>query len=140
MRLWTSLCGCLLALILAGCGSNDDLARVEGTIKLDGEPLPNAFVVFNPTSGGTTSYGKTDEQGRYYMVFDENQDGAWIGENRVRIRTGDVGAAEEGGTKEVVPAAYNTDSTLLVNVEPGDNTFDFDLSSEEGEVDDVTVE
>ncbi len=121
---------------ICGCGGNENLAYVTGTVSLDGEPLPEAFIVFSPTSGGTTAYGRTDDDGQYEMVFNDNQKGAWIGENRVEISTGDVDATGTGGggAREKVPAAYNRNSNLLVEVTSGNNVHNFDLKSDEGRI------
>ena len=120
---------------VAGCGGNENLAYVTGTVRLDGEPLPDAFVVFAPTSGGTTSYGRTDAEGVYEMMFSDDAKGAWIGENRVEISTGDVDASGTGGgAREQVPAIYNQASTLKVDVVAGNNVHDFDLESAAGRV------
>ncbi len=125
----------LLVAAISGCGGNDNLAYVTGTVKLDGEPLPNAFVVFAPTSGGTTSYGRTDQDGQYEMMFTDDEKGAWIGENRVEISTGDVDATMSGsGTPEKVPAVYNQRSTLKVDVTSGKNEHNFDLESNAGRI------
>src|SRR6266550_1132156 len=77
----------LLSACLLGCGARGDLASVRGKVTLDGQPLPDAFVVFAPTKKGTTSYGRTDAGGNYEMMFTDYQKGAWIGENSVRIST-----------------------------------------------------
>ncbi|MCA9195744.1 MAG: carboxypeptidase regulatory-like domain-containing protein [Planctomycetales bacterium] len=124
----------LLFVLVAGCGGNENLASVTGTVKLDGEVLPNAFVVFAPTSGGTTSYGRTDASGRYEMMFNDYEKGAWLGENRVEISTGDVDATGSGGAREKVPAIYNQRSNLKVDVASGKNVHDFDLKSDAGRV------
>ena len=127
-------------LMFAGCGgSNADLSSVTGTITLDGEPLSDAFVVFAPVNGGTTAYGRTDSSGYYEMMFTDDEMGAWIGVNRVEISTGDVGAAEEGGTREKVPVTYNAETTLTADVQPGGNTFDFQLKSA-GEIVETMIE
>lgn len=124
----------------AGCGSRSDLASVTGKITLDGQPLANAFVVFAPTSQGTSSRGKTDAEGRYEMMFSDREKGAWIGENLVRINTGDVGSGDVAGPKERVPAVYNEATTLKVEVKPGTNAFDFDLKSSAGRIQAAPVE
>ena len=36
-----------VTLLTQGCGRSD-LGKVTGTVKLDGQPLPNATVVFSP--------------------------------------------------------------------------------------------
>src|SRR5262245_7414107 len=123
-----------LSALLAGCGSRGDLASVRGKITLDGEPLSNAFVVFAPIKKGTTSYGRTDAAGSYEMMFTDYQKGAWIGENSVRISTGDLGSGGGPGPKERVPVVYNEASTLTRDVKSGSNTFDFDLKSSAGRI------
>jgi hypothetical protein len=131
----------LAALLLpAGCGSRSDLATVTGKITLDGEPLPKAFVVFAPTAQGTSSRGKTDESGQYEMMFSDREKGAWIGENLVRINTGDVGGGDAPGPKDRVPTDYNEQTTLTVDVKPGKNVFDFDLKSSAGRIQAAPVE
>jgi hypothetical protein len=117
------------ALVSSGCGGNPNLSSVTGTVTLDGQPLPEAFIKFIPTSGGTTSYGKTDSAGKYEMQFTDDEMGAWMGENRVEIRTGDV-----QGPAELVPITYNDETTLKAEVTGGENVFDFDLESDAGEI------
>ncbi len=121
----------LLALVSSGCGSRDDLGRVSGSVTLDGEPLEEAFVQFEPTApGGSTSYGRTDGNGNYSLMFSRSAEGASLGENRVRITTFDlVDGGDRASLPEKVPARYNRDSELVVTVEPGSNTFDFPLES-----------
>lgn len=125
----------LFTAILAGCGGNSDLGYVTGTITLDDKPLPNAFVTFISKSGGTTSFGRTDQNGEYEMMFSDDEMGSWIGTNRVEISTGDVSATMTGGgAKELVPAAYNRNSTLEVEVVGGNNVHDFKLDSSAGKI------
>jgi len=50
-----------------GCGSYK-LAPVSGQVTVNGKPLPNAAVIFQPkraktSTPGPGSYGKTDDQG-----------------------------------------------------------------------------
>jgi hypothetical protein len=118
----------------AGCGSRSELASVRGKVMLDGQPLADAFVVYSPVSHGTTSYGRTDANGTYEMMFTDNEKGAWIGENLVRISTFDLGRGGGGGPKERVPVAYNQDTKLKADVKRGSNSFDFDLKSNAGRI------
>ncbi|MBI3469637.1 MAG: carboxypeptidase regulatory-like domain-containing protein [Planctomycetes bacterium] len=124
----------ILAVLSGGCSENDNLAEVRGHVTLDGQPLADAFVVLSPTTAGTTSYGRTDEAGNYEMMFSESERGAWIGENLVRINTGDVGAGGGPGKPERVPAVYNRNTTLKVDVQPAENTLNFDLKSNAGRI------
>ena len=67
------------------------MGQVTGVVKLDDKPLPDASVQFTPTEGkGLTSYGKTDNNGAYYMMATRTENGAAVGKNKVRITTYDI--------------------------------------------------
>jgi len=127
-RCWTPILFCLL---LAGCGSEDDLARVKGKVTLDGQPLEDATVEFQPTAeGGAPSSGQTDAKGRYELMYTFNTPGAMPGEHVVSIRTAGTCFDEVGNEferEERVPAKYNSRTALKRTVEPGRNTIDFEL-------------
>ena len=131
----------LLVLLPLGCGgggSDLDLKGVGGTVTLDGQPLPDATVVFTPKGGGRQVFGLTDEDGEYELAYTTSGEGAPPGEYIVAIRT--FRAPEEDpdtgemkpAVPERVPTAYNSPSTLLVTV-PGDS-YDFDLKTSAGKV------
>ena len=121
----------LLCLLLAGCGSEGDLAKVKGKVTLNGEPLEGAIVQFQPTAeDGSPSAGKTDAKGRYELMYTFNTPGAMPGEHIVSIRTAAAYYEEEGNDVEPldpIPAKYNTRTELRRTVEPGRNTFNFEL-------------
>jgi hypothetical protein len=118
---------------IAGCGTSD-LAQVTGKVTLDSMPLANAFVEFVPTGGqGSTSSGRTNEQGEYALMFSRDTRGASLGPHLVRITTRDVYVDEQGHEAwlpERVPRRYHEASELSVDVSPGRNRFDFDLQSD----------
>ncbi|WP_241676355.1 carboxypeptidase-like regulatory domain-containing protein [Bremerella volcania] len=123
-----------IALIgLVGCGSGSGVAPVSGTVTLDGEPLANALVSFYPQEEGKRfSTGTTDASGHYELVYTNDQQGAAIGRHTVKITTATVQG--EGGPakppKEKLPAKYNDQSELVVEVASGSNSnTDFDLQS-----------
>ena len=105
--------------------------------------MPNAQVEFIPLGGGgSTSYGRTDEEGEYSMEYARDSAGASVGENEVRITTGDMSVDENENMvsiKEQLPARYNLNTELTFTVDPGSNTADFDLSSE-GKILDTTAD
>src|SRR5262249_29795995 len=81
-----------LAGLACGCGSYK-LAPVSGQVTLNGKPLPNAAVIFQPKRSATStpgpgSYGKTDEQGRYSLrIVGQDRPGAVVGMHQVSIST-----------------------------------------------------
>ena len=121
----------LCCLLLSACGSGDGLARVKGEVTLNGEPLKDATVQFQPTAEeGSASSGRTDAEGRYELMFTFDQRGAMPGEHTVRITTAETYFEDDGKEREReerVPPKYNRQTTLKETVKPGKNTIDFDL-------------
>lgn len=124
------LCGLLL---LTGCGGPSNVGGVEGVVTLDGKPLPNAMVQFQPETG-RPSVGMTDAEGRYQLQYTADAAGAALGRHTVCISTGGKRMnAETGEIKvypELVPAKYNTNTELTVEVKPGGNELNFELVSQ----------
>ncbi|MCA9109532.1 MAG: hypothetical protein KDA52_06275 [Planctomycetaceae bacterium] len=129
---------CIVATCLClGCGSRGDrpeLGTVTGTVYMDDEPLPNVWVMFNPTGGGRTSLGRTDEEGEYELMYLEGAEGANLGSHQVVIMTYHEDEIEEmklnnEPVKEIIPSKYNTKTTLNADVKEGSNTIDFKLES-----------
>lgn len=117
--------------LFTGCsGAASDLPEtgyVSGIVTMDGKPMTNALVVFQPRSGGRNSMGKTDKEGRYELNYNGDVKGAILGEHKVVIQTAVNNPAEM--KKETIPAVYNSRSLLLERVGEGDNNIDFSLDS-----------
>jgi len=145
---------CFLSLI-AGCNSDFtadysqlNLVYAHGTVTLDGQPLPNAVVTFDAPDG-QFSYALTNTSGQYKLQLDSDHPGVTPGEKTIRVSTTRkiLGLnAEEGGGEgeggegpdgkplkaaegEKVPAKYNKDSELKVNVTKDKTEYNFDLKS-----------
>ena len=129
-----------------GCSPNDqpELGQVTGTIKLDGQPVVGIDVVFQPESG-RPARGRSDAEGKYELYYIRDTKGTKVGPNRVEIAPSEDGAIEnesEGADEESktmakqpapgkpkIPARYNVNSELKVDVKSGNNVVDFDLKS-----------
>ncbi len=128
----------LVLLVCAGCGGSDlpDLGYVEGTVTLDGNPLPNAIVTFQPERA-RPSYGRTDENGWYELAYTDEAKGATLGTHQVTISTKSDGDPDADppvpSSPEKVPARYNMKSELTAEVKAGDNECNFPLESK-GEI------
>lgn len=124
----------LFAVLAIGCnGGTPELAKVTGTVRLDGEPLVGAEVAFQPQKRFPPSYGATDNLGRYELAYTKDKPGAAVGTHTVRITTETTSRDESGKEVQIpqrVPKQYNEGSRLIVSVEPGENVLDFDLQSE----------
>jgi hypothetical protein len=119
---------------LAGCNSEKlpGLGTVTGTVTMDGKPVPDAMISFEPTTPGmSAALGKTEANGNYELYYSRGHKGAPLGENIVKITTfGETGDEDNRQVrKETVPTKYNVKSELKADVKRGSNKFDFDLKS-----------
>lgn len=128
------------------------LVEISGTITMDDQPLPNVAIFFHDRPNRVYSYGVTDETGRYTLMFDSRKTGVMPGEKEIEITStknpaaslvdasevsssseaeGANGDESEGGnrSKEIVPAKYNTASTLKYTVTESNSAVDFELDS-----------
>ncbi|WP_439630851.1 hypothetical protein [Gemmata sp.] len=144
MRVLTRIGVAGVALLAAACGREPAYAPVSGRVTLDGKPLADAAVVFQPTgrgrddAGGYGSSGKTDKDGRFTLrvAGPVEAAGALVGPHRVSVTTrvaesapgSDEIDSKKGG--ERVPARYNANSELTFEVPAvGTTTADLDLKS-----------
>ncbi len=73
-----------LLLALSGCDRGDypEMARVSGTVTYKGKPVPNMMVNFMPDAG-RPSWGKTDANGKFEMIYDSDYKGVKVGHHKV---------------------------------------------------------
>jgi len=125
---------------LAGCGEQGpQRAAVNGSVSFDGNLIPDGQIAFIPTAEtkGPSAAGIIKD-GKYAI---EVSKGSAIGKHRVEIRaerkTGRIYSAEDternmGAVEDFepyIPVKYNRESTLTVDISPGDNNdVDFDLT------------
>jgi hypothetical protein len=154
---WLFLLGlCLpMATVAAGCsGTTSAGAEATGTITLDGNPLPNAFISFIPKGNGSSSFANSDGQGNFAVQTSGSVTGLAPGEYVVVVEQGDPSDAEtaeapKGGDSEnqtesaakaevsgssSIPAKYRSETTsdLTVTVSEGEQkSIQLDLSSAE---------
>ena len=140
----SALLVCLFALA-TGCGGGPTadygslgLVQIGGTVTLDGQPLGGAALKFLAPDGSYCT-GVTDSSGHYTMMFDSRKSGVIPGEKVVQISSrtpqSETGRQEEDPDAkpeqtETIPACYNRDSILIINVTDSDSAIDFDLKSD----------
>jgi hypothetical protein len=130
----------LMLLSQGGCGSKEKfpLAPVSGQVTLNGNPLPNVSVTFQPAGtdqidAGSGSFGKTDQDGRFTLeLVTTGSPGAVVGSHRVTIATPQPEGSEQDDSnqwKDPIPAKYNTATTLTFEVPAeGTDKADFPLT------------
>lgn len=127
-------------LLLAGCGSDGpETADVSGTVTLDGKPVVRASITFfSQGPDGSPSYGKTNDQGKYTLMFTHAKRGAMLGKHNVEIETPKLSRSEVAELKAAgqevpahvaLPKKYREPGALTAEVKRGSNTIDFPLQS-----------
>jgi hypothetical protein len=124
--------------MLTGCGNG--LADVSGTVTLDGTPVEGSRDVYGTVTflredgSGAPAIGIIQEAGRY-DVSTGTRRGLQPGNYIVGVAVKEIlPPAEAGGLtrpRRISPEKYARPeaSGFRAEVKPGDNTFDFDLSS-----------
>lgn len=122
-----------IGLLIAGCGgaapAGPETGAVTGTVTLDGEPLSEVLVMFQPEDGklGQASMGKTDEDGHYELTYSTTTKGAVVGSHKVTVTTPTT--APDPKFKDPIPKKYNSKTELKEEVQAGENVVDLALSS-----------
>ena len=121
----------LFVATVVGCGG-DKLVPVSGAILLEGKPLQDAYVVFEPVVGDASqiSSGKTDEAGAYVLTDTSGNAGCRIGEHKVLLTTVPPDAMADERTPlpvDKIPPRYQSDPLRFEVPELGTENADFDL-------------
>lgn len=131
-RTWPTLClaTCWL-LMVCGCGSGGDARqRVTGTVALDGQPVANASISFQPTGKNQgPSAGGVVKDGRFELPAEA---GVLPGEYLVMIQvvreTGKTLVAMGEELPEAVPVNIKEQAGIPVTIEKGGpHQFDFEV-------------
>lgn len=150
-----------VAATVAGCSplsspqyGNLGLVNVGGYVRLDGEPLAGVTVEYHDEANAVFSFGYTDKNGWYELMFDSNQPGIIPGPRILKFRDGPpagyaefvedaaqessvgeesaVGDPDGGGRGSVakIPACYFDQLKTEVVVPSNDATINIGLSKD----------
>jgi hypothetical protein len=127
----------------SGCGGGEeipDLYTVTGTVTYQGQPVPNADVVFIPDGkpdpkkpAPPRAYGKTDEKGKYELLFLDGEEGAPAGKYKVVVTAyKPYGPDDDTETKpqSLIPEKYSSTASSGITKEVKDkdgNVIDLPL-------------
>jgi hypothetical protein len=121
-----------LALLTVGC-SEPTTGRVFGVVKVDGQPANEGSISFFPIDGRGATAGGAIVDGRYSVE-------AALGEVKIEIRVpkavGEEKLYDVENSRvrrlmaETLPAKYNDQTELRLEVKPGENLQNFELTTE----------
>jgi hypothetical protein len=120
-----------LVSFLSGC-SDSNRATVTGAVTIDGQAVKSGSIAFFPVDEKSPTTGASIADGQYIAQVP-------LGPAKVQIRVAKkVGEKKLYNTadspvqpimKETLPARYNDDSELQLDVKAGQNNKDFELST-----------
>jgi hypothetical protein len=127
--LWAS--GCLVALLpLIGCGGVE-MAKVHGTVKVNGQPVQAGAISFYPKDGKTKTTGGEIKDGQYSVEVPVGMMKVSIsapkGTGKKKKLYAKADSPEVEMKTEGLPERYNIKSQLELEVKSGDNPKDWDL-------------
>ena len=121
----------IAALLLAGC-EKPNVGVVTGTITVDGAPATAGSIAFFPVNGKSSTAGAEIVAGQYTANVP-------LGTAKVEIRVPKVVGEKklydtpDSPTKQLLaeslPPKYNDATQLTLDVQPGENRQDFQLST-----------
>jgi hypothetical protein len=121
----------LLLILLSGCGSQ--VGSIDGTVTLDGQPVPTGVVMFIKQGGELKVEGAVIQAGKFKaQIPPGNYRLELQGQKVVGTRTqkGFDGKDEVLEiTDQLFPAKYNKSSTLSQEIKAGANPIKLELSS-----------
>lgn len=132
----------------AGCSTTSEpdysklgLVDLTGTLTLDGKPLGNVELRLETTEDFIYSYGVTDEQGKFRLMFDSRKPGIIPGKKRLMVLPKSKGESESEGDEGAdrvqsnqnatsIPACYGRDSKKFIDIEASMRTLPIELKSD----------
>jgi hypothetical protein len=130
--------GAVLCCALGTVGCHDDVVPVSGRVTLDGKPLANAVVTFQPMGSGksaetttTGSVGRTDSEGTFVLrLVSPDRYGAAVGDHVVTISTPTGESDAAPADKALLPLAWRDGSRQFRVPAGGTREANFDIKAE----------
>jgi hypothetical protein len=126
--------------VLAGCSPGDARYPVEGSVTFDGTPVDGGTIDFFPVENTPTEITKRVKahgeihDGRYALESDKRPNAGryrveitWYKKTGKKISNDPPNMIDE--TIQVIPKQYNVQSTTIVEIKSGTNTFSYDLKT-----------
>jgi hypothetical protein len=126
--------------LLAGCGGSPTIpcAPVRGTVLQNGQPLPEAMVVFHPQDPQAVAAPRpvayTNQQGEFELTTVQQGDGAPVGTYAITVELRAprlVGEEQVRDGRNLLPARYASPQT---------SPLSFDVAQGDNEVPPITIE
>ncbi len=154
----TAVLATLVAFISVGCSATSQpdysklgLVDIAGTLTLDSAPLEGVEVRLETPEDLIYSYGVTDAQGKFRLMFDSRTPGIIPGKKRVIVVAKSLSEADEGSpgegdggeaqgdradpasnrpTASPVPKCYGRESKKFIDIDSNTRSISIELKSD----------
>ncbi|UUO07473.1 hypothetical protein M4951_03975 [Blastopirellula sp. J2-11] len=135
---WSSWGSFTLLLIgLLGCGRTDGLISVTGVVTFNGEPVEEGAISLMPIDGKGVTAGGVISSGRFHIAASPGKASVLIYGNKKELKPNPTPQEIEWGmthsSKQFLPAEYNDQSKLRIDISETQRHFDFSLN-DKGEI------
>lgn len=120
------------AIAAVGCEQpSDGLSTVTGVVTVDGEPAEQGTLALSPLGADSRRIGSTIKDGAFSLKAAPGKARVMIYVPRVvgQQPSRDPNAPPRPIIEEALPARFNSNSELVIEVQPGASEHNFDLSS-----------
>lgn len=128
------------AMLLGTVGCGDGMARVTGTVSIDGNPVVKtdtvrAEVTLKPVAGGSAATGSVDAGGRFRLAVGSSPSvspGDYAASVRIREVTPPATPGGYPKSRNLMPDRYanSAKSGLVYTLEPGSNQIEIEIPAE----------
>jgi hypothetical protein len=116
--------------VAGGCNSGPPMGDVQGTVTVNGQPLSEGIVTFDPVNGDTPSAGGPIRDGKFRVQVPVAKQRVGIVSNVIdREKTPPNASDDQIVMKKLVPDRYNSKSTLTLDVVKGLNEPEYKLTN-----------
>jgi hypothetical protein len=118
---------------MTGCNNNDPVTPVSGKVTLQGKPITDCSVTFQPTAKNpiVAASGLTDAEGNFSLETIESprRKGAAVGEYQVKFfwRDPDFNETKHTPAPYQIPAKYQQEGIIFIVPNGGKTDIVFDL-------------
>jgi hypothetical protein len=112
----------LVVVAAAGCGGEERLYHVAGTVTFDGKPVPKGVIFFDPVGTGPQGFASI-ENGRFDTAQPNGGRGVRAGPHAVRVG----GYDGKPGNEQPLGNALFPEFTATREFPPADSSYDVDV-------------
>jgi hypothetical protein len=119
----------LAILLMQGCSRGPSMGELHGQALLDGKLIEKGSIRLVPVDGEAPTAGSVIENGKFNVRLAPAQYRVEISATQLPPGGIPKDVNEDYTIRQLIPAKYNTNSEVVLDIKPGVNEHKFDLTS-----------